>query len=97
VPKKVLNLNIDVNNKVYKICCGGMHTLVLTTMGKVFSWGNNDDGALGREGADNQPMLINGIDVPVSDISAGDSHSTAYNPKLNVLYVWGSYRVKLLI
>jgi regulator of chromosome condensation len=89
----VINLNTDFNNKVYKICCGGMHTLVLTTKGFIFSWGCNDDMALGRQGADNQPMLIDKLTIPMNGISAGDSHSIAYNTELNLLYYWGSYRV----
>lgn len=93
-PILVRNLNSDINNKVFKICCGGMHTLVLTTMGRIYSWGNNDDFALGREGTDNIPGHITTIDIPVNNISAGDSHSVAYNTELNELYLWGSYRVR---
>ena len=94
-PKKIpfFNSEVNGNHKVFKICCGGMHTLVLTTMGKIFSWGNNDDKALGRVGDDNIPILVDKIEVPMNEISAGDSHSIAYNTDLNVLYQWGSYRV----
>jgi regulator of chromosome condensation len=35
-------------NKIIKIACGGQHTLALSSNGVVFSWGGNDDGALGR-------------------------------------------------
>ena len=31
------------------LACGGMHTLALTVEGRVYSWGVNDEGALGRE------------------------------------------------
>lgn len=68
-----------------------MHTLVLSTMGKVYSWGCNDDSALGRIGIDNEPGEVK-IPVPVNNISAGDSHSIAYNTELNQVYLWGSYR-----
>ena len=30
------------------IACGGMHAVVLTPNGLAYSWGCNDDGALGR-------------------------------------------------
>jgi regulator of chromosome condensation len=70
-----------------------MHTLVLTTLGRVFSWGCNDDGSLGREGPENTPSLIDKIDIPMNNITAGDSHSIAYNSEINVIYMWGSYRV----
>ena len=33
---------------VLKVVCGGMHTLAITTGGLVYSWGVNDEGALGR-------------------------------------------------
>ena len=36
--------------------CEGMHTLVLSKSGEVFSWGCNDDGAWEREGDEEVPM-----------------------------------------
>lgn len=68
-----------------------MHTLVLSSLGKVFSWGNNDDSALGRTGVDNEPGEVE-LTIPVNNISAGDSHSVAYNTDLNRVFLWGSYR-----
>jgi regulator of chromosome condensation len=95
VPKKVISLNTEINNKVYQICCGGMHTVVLTTMGKIFTWGCGDDGTLGREGIDNTPGIVD-IDIPMNNICAGDSHTIAYNTEFNKVFWWGSYRVKLI-
>ncbi len=74
-----------------------MHTLVLTTLGRIFTWGCNDDGALGREGTDKEPMMIESIQMPMTHIAAGDSHSVAYSTELNMIYRWGAYRVKLII
>ena len=96
IPKQVSLFNTEPSNKVYKIACGGMHTLVLTTMGTIYSWGCNDDGALGREGSENIPVLVDSITMPMNNIAAGDSHSVAYNPELNALYLWGEYRVNFL-
>lgn len=31
-----------------QVACGGMHTVALTTEGHVYTWGVNDEGALGR-------------------------------------------------
>jgi len=70
-----------------------MHTLLLSSLGRVYSWGNNDDFALGREGPENVPAEITSITMPMSNICAGDSHSVTYNSDLNVLYYWGEYRV----
>ena len=74
-----------------------MHTLVLTTMGKVFSWGCNDDGALGRSGIDNQPLIIDTIKDPMTNITAGDSFSIAYNTELNLIFQWGAFRVFIFL
>lgn len=79
--------------KVYKICCGSMHTLVLTTLGKIFSWGCNDIGALGREGDEKTPTEVI-LEHPMNNIAAGDSVSLAYNTELNMVYQWGAFRVK---
>jgi regulator of chromosome condensation len=95
-PHSISLFNTEPSNKVYKIACGGMHTLVLTTMGTVYSWGCNDDSALGREGTDGLPALVEGITMPVNHIVAGDSHSVAYNTELNAIYLWGEYRVNFV-
>lgn len=40
---------------IKSVQCGGMHTVALTPTGEAYSWGCNDEGALGRQGKDNQP------------------------------------------
>lgn len=80
---------------VVQISAGGMHNLCLTRHGTVYSFGCNDEGALGRdtsqEGSEFEPKLI---ELPGScvKISAGDSHSACL---LNDgrAYAWGSFRV----
>ena len=75
-----------------------MHTLALTSNGTLFSWGCNDDGALGRLGDENVPMRVDGaLDVPTTDISSGDCHSIAYNTELNTVFYWGSYKVSRIL
>jgi len=44
-PKVVTSIN---GSSVLAICAGGMHSLALTKEGVVYSFGCNDDGALGR-------------------------------------------------
>ena len=69
---------------ILKIVCGGMHTVALSNHGKVYTWGCNDEGALGREGPENSPMEVaDTLKIPVTDVSAGDSHTIAYNTELN--------------
>ena len=75
--------------------CGGMHTVALSNLGKVYTWGCNDEGALGRDGPENTPLEVaNTLAIPATDIAAGDSHTLAYNTELNQVYTWGLYRVK---
>jgi regulator of chromosome condensation len=90
-PVKVLPNDIYPQIKVSNIICGCMHTIVLSSMGKLYSWGCNDDFALGRTGIDNEPIEVI-LPVPVNGIAAGDSHSVAYNTDLNKVFLWGSYR-----
>jgi regulator of chromosome condensation len=44
---------LDIEGKkVVQIVCGGMHTVAMTSDNTVYSWGVNDEGALGRPTAD---------------------------------------------
>lgn len=86
-----VELPFSLTNRITKIVCGGLHTLALTDQGQVFSWGCNDDGALGRTGQESVPGLIS-LECPVDMISCGDSHSLAANSKNGVIYQWGVYR-----
>ena len=66
-------------------------------MFQVYSWGCNDDFALGRETPNEEdsavPGLVN-IEEKIVQITAGDSHSAALTESGNV-YAWGSFRVRL--
>lgn len=35
--------------KWVEVACGGMHTVALSSQGEVWTWGVNDEGALGRK------------------------------------------------
>ena len=76
---------------IHSVACGGLHTILLTTIGKIYSLGCNDDGALGREGTPQEPGLVP-LDYPIDMISAGDSHSIACNSTNSIIYYWGVYR-----
>uniref|UniRef100_A0A1A9WTS1 RCC1-like domain-containing protein n=1 Tax=Glossina brevipalpis TaxID=37001 RepID=A0A1A9WTS1_9MUSC len=80
--EKVLN--------VVDIAAGGMHSLLLTLEGHVYSFGCNDEGALGRNGSEFIPSIINLPDKVVK-ISAGDSHSACLLEDGRV-FGWGSFR-----
>lgn len=72
--------------------CGGMHTVVLTPMGTAYSWGCNDDGALGRtDGNDSLPGLVP-LTQRINGLSLGGSHSIFYNTELSTAFFCGLYR-----
>lgn len=86
--------NIYVNplykKSVYKIACGGLHSVVLTTDGKAYTFGCNDEGALGRKGPESVPMEVV-LDNPVDLISAGDNHTMFANSVNGIVYFTGNY------
>ena len=93
----MFDVGLNPARSILKIVCGGMHTVALSTHGKVYTWGCGDEGALGREGPENVPLEVaNSLAIPVTDVSAGDSHTIAYNTELNQVYIWGLYRVRNL-
>ena len=78
--------------RISKICCGSQHTLVLSNFGKAYSWGCNDDAALGRiKGEQNQPAEVE-LPIPVDMVSAGDSHTLFCNSQNGAVYMCGVYR-----
>lgn len=64
----------------------------------MYSWGCNDEGALGRHATpdDGEESLAKEVELPddvcVVQVSAGDSHSAALTTK-GTVYAWGTYRV----
>jgi len=80
--------------KVASVEAGGMHTLALSVEGVVYSFGCNDEGALGRAIEDDEEGFTPGevkIDEKIVQVSAGDSHSVALSEGGNVYY-WGTFR-----
>ena len=73
------------------LMCGGMHTVVLTPNGIAYSWGCNDDGALGRQGNDSLPERVP-LEEPVDGLALGGSHSVFYNTELSTAFFCGLYR-----
>lgn len=46
------------DKKIMGIACGGIHNAAYTSTGQVYTWGCADDGALGRTGDENMPLLV---------------------------------------
>ena len=86
---------VPLGAAIKQVACGPMHTLSLTESGTIYSYGCNDEGALGRvtdgdEVLESTPTLID-IKAEVIKISTGDSHGAALTTK-NEVFVWGNFR-----
>jgi regulator of chromosome condensation len=76
------------------IKAGGMHSICLTEDGEVYTFGCNDEGALGRETHDEQSEFEPGkVNLPGKcvQISVGDSHSACILDDGRA-FIWGSFR-----
>ncbi|KAI0477567.1 RCC1/BLIP-II [Xylariaceae sp. FL0804] len=50
VTRPRLNHNLDsVDKEIIQVACGGMHAVALDSTGRIYTWGVNDDKALGRD------------------------------------------------
>ncbi|KAI8063477.1 regulator of chromosome condensation 1/beta-lactamase-inhibitor protein II [Gongronella butleri] len=95
--KRPMPLRALDDKEIVDIVSGGLHTLALTSNGKLYSWGCNDQRALGRDTSDDdgfEPGLVEGLDdVVITKIAAGDSISLALTDD-GKLYCWGTFRCK---
>ncbi|XP_064637694.1 E3 ubiquitin-protein ligase HERC2-like isoform X2 [Lineus longissimus] len=90
VPRQLTSLSQYIIKKV-AVHSGGRHAMALTVDGKVFSWGEGDDGKLGHFSRMNcdKPRLIEALRAKrVRDIACGSSHSAAIISNGD-LYTWG--------
>jgi regulator of chromosome condensation len=77
---------------IVSVCAGGLHNLALTKNGKIYSWGCNDEKALGHSGAAYEICLVEGLDdKKIVQIACGDSISAALTDEGHV-YAWGTFR-----
>lgn len=85
---------VPLDSRVRHVACGPMHTIALTTAGKIYSFGCNDEGALGRVTNDEEeeatPTLVN-LDNNFIKVTAGDSHSVALTDDGRV-FIWGNFK-----
>lgn len=97
-PKLVPEFGPSTEHHVVKASAGMNHTLVLTSKGKVLSWGSNSEGQLGATGipvaeqsSAQRPQLIKGeLKTKESiDIAAGAAHSLCV-VSTGALFAWGS-------
>jgi regulator of chromosome condensation len=87
-PTRVPNLP----DNIVSISSGNQHTMILTSDGLVLSFGNNDDGQLGREGLENVPSSVQGLEeLDIKQIVCGDS-ITAFLTAKGDVFCCGTFR-----
>ena len=89
-PRQITALSQHVIRKV-AVHSGGRHALALTADGRVFSWGEGDDGKLGHGDRHSleAPRCIEALNgLRIRDIAAGSNHSAAVTSS-GELYTWG--------
>lgn len=90
--KKPTVIKLLVGKNIISVVSGSLHNLALTADGQVYSWGCNDDGALGRSGEENVPLPIPTFaDIPIRKIAVGDCHS-AFLDYSGHLWICGTYK-----
>ncbi|KAM3829624.1 regulator of chromosome condensation [Vipera latastei] len=85
---------VRLPEKIIQAEAGGVHTVCLSETGKIYTFGCNDEGALGRdtseEGSDAVPGLVD-LKEKAVQVSAGDSHTAALTEDGHV-FIWGAFR-----
>lgn len=100
-PVEVDMSGVLAGKTVTAIAAGGLHSLALTSEGKVYSWGSNDNGQLGAGpiGSSRVPVAVQtGGELAgknVVAISAGMYHSLALTSDGGV-YAWGDNNYRQL-
>lgn len=91
IPRLILSLE---GIKIVQVECGWSHSLCLSADGRVFAFGNGDDGKLGLGNTLDfvVPFTVNYFinnNIRIKHISAGHFHSAAVDDD-GFLYTWGS-------
>ncbi|KAJ8290173.1 hypothetical protein GJAV_G00009580 [Gymnothorax javanicus] len=85
---------LTLPEEMVQVVAGGMHTVCLSDTGNVYTFGCNDEGALGRDTAEEGSEMVPEkvcLGERVVQVSAGDSHTAALTETGSV-YAWGSFR-----
>mmetsp|Transcript_2438 Transcript_2438/g.3550 ORF Transcript_2438/g.3550 Transcript_2438/m.3550 type:complete len:1010 (-) Transcript_2438:272-3301(-) len=94
---EMIPVQINFNEAVIQISCGGFHTGLVTEQGKVYTWGDGRQGQLGNlESKYNMhptPHLVDDLvhknRATIVDLSCGQYHTACVSAKGD-LYTWGS-------
>lgn len=84
---------------IKRVAAGENHTMALSRVGQVFSWGSNSFGQLGHTGKSSSlhscftPKRIDALRFHViAEIAASKCHSAAIDASDGAVYTWGSNR-----
>jgi len=94
---EMIPVQINFNEPVIQVACGGFHTAVVTEQGRVYTWGDGRYGQLGNLERDyNMHPTPNLVDELVTnhrativDLSCGQYHTACISAKGD-LFTWGS-------
>ncbi|PIA14479.1 nucleotide exchange factor for Gsp1p, localizes to the nucleus [Coemansia reversa NRRL 1564] len=90
--KKPFPVTAIANEAMVDVVSGGLHTVALTAEGQLWSWGCNDQKALGRDGDEFTAAPVEGLDgVRISRVACSDSATFALAEDGHV-YAWGTFR-----
>lgn len=98
----VIHNEVDLARDLEDLACGSLHNILLDSVGRVWTFGINDNGPLGRsttaddeksiEELESRPMLASGLENQrVVRVYAGDSFSAALTEE-GALYAAGAFR-----
>ncbi|PIK54292.1 putative E3 ubiquitin-protein ligase HERC2 [Apostichopus japonicus] len=90
VPRQLMSLS-QTHVKKIAVHSGGRHAMALTSDGRVYAWGEGDDGKLGHFSRMNcdKPRLVEALKTKrIRDIACGSSHSAAVTCS-GEMYTWG--------
>lgn len=90
--KRPTKIDFFDDKEIIDIAAGGLHNLALSRSGAVYSWGCNDEKALGHEQPEWSIGRVEGLQHEhISHIACGDSISAALTKEGRV-YAWGTFR-----
>ncbi|KAL7874500.1 hypothetical protein SRHO_G00054700 [Serrasalmus rhombeus] len=85
---------VSLPENIIQAVAGGMHTVCLSDTGNIYTFGCNDEGALGRDTSEEGSEMVPGkveLAEKVVQVSAGDSHTAALTEE-GAVFIWGSFR-----
>jgi len=89
IPKMIKTL---ATKHVIQVACGQYHSLVLTNVGELYSWGCNSHGQLGlgtTGSPEKMPCQIKSLQgIPIAFIACGGNHSFAVS-RSGAVFSWG--------